>query len=104
MTAAPELLKALMNINSNAAESVEWIRRVAREAIAKATGVAIGWDKVETSVDEYERTTCESCDGAGCTEDGENMCPHCDGFGDNIVPCDQLGNGCTCEECTAQIP
>lgn len=37
MVAAPDLLKALQHIDSNAAESVEWIRRVAREAISKAT-------------------------------------------------------------------
>jgi hypothetical protein len=32
------MLLALQHIDSNAAESVEWIRRVARAAIAKATG------------------------------------------------------------------
>lgn len=37
MAAAPELLAALELIDSNAAESVEWIRRVARDAISKAT-------------------------------------------------------------------
>jgi hypothetical protein len=31
-----EMLKALILISSNAAESAEWIRRVANEAIAKA--------------------------------------------------------------------
>ena len=36
--AAPALLHALQTIDSNAAESVEWIRRVAREAINQATG------------------------------------------------------------------
>lgn len=35
LAAAPALLQALLHIDSNAAESVEWIRRVAREAIAK---------------------------------------------------------------------
>ena len=35
---APALLHALQMIDSNAAESVEWIRRVARAAIARATG------------------------------------------------------------------
>jgi hypothetical protein len=40
IAAAPDLLAALQKIDSNAAESVEWIRRVAREAIAKATGGA----------------------------------------------------------------
>ena len=40
IAAAPDLLAALQKIDSNAAESVEWIRRVAREAIAKATGAA----------------------------------------------------------------
>jgi hypothetical protein len=40
IAAAPELLAALQKIDANAAESVEWIRRVAREAIAKATGGA----------------------------------------------------------------
>lgn len=40
IAAAPELLAALEKIDANAAESVEWIRRVAREAIAKATGGA----------------------------------------------------------------
>ena len=35
---APDLLQALRLIDANAAESVEWIRRVAHEAIAKATG------------------------------------------------------------------
>jgi hypothetical protein len=38
IASAPELLAALEKIDSNAAESVEWIRRVARAAIAKATG------------------------------------------------------------------
>jgi len=37
IAAAPDLLAALYKIDANAAESVEWIRRVAREAIAKAT-------------------------------------------------------------------
>jgi hypothetical protein len=32
------LLTALQHIDANAAESPEWIRRTAREAIAKATG------------------------------------------------------------------
>ena len=36
IAAAPDLLAALQKIDANAAESVEWIRRVAREAIAKA--------------------------------------------------------------------
>jgi len=36
IAAAPELLAALQKIEANAAESVEWIRRAAREAIAKA--------------------------------------------------------------------
>ena len=40
IAAAPELLQALRVIDSNAAESAEWIRRVAREAIEKATGGA----------------------------------------------------------------
>jgi hypothetical protein len=40
IAAAPDLLAALRNIDSNAAESVEWIRRVAREAIRKAEGGA----------------------------------------------------------------
>lgn len=40
LAAFPDLLVALQQIDSNAAESVEWIRRVARAAIAKATGVA----------------------------------------------------------------
>jgi hypothetical protein len=39
LEAFPDLLVALQQIDSNAAESVEWIRRVARAAIAKATGV-----------------------------------------------------------------
>lgn len=38
IAAAPDLLHALQMIDSNAAESVEWIRRVARTAIAKAKG------------------------------------------------------------------
>ena len=38
IAAAPDLLTALEKIDSNAAESVEWIRRVTREAINKATG------------------------------------------------------------------
>ena len=38
IAAAPDLLHALQLIDSNAAESVEWIRRVTRAAIAKATG------------------------------------------------------------------
>ena len=40
IAAAPEMLQALERIDANAAESVEWIRRVAREAIAKAKGEA----------------------------------------------------------------
>jgi hypothetical protein len=40
IAAAPDLLAALQKIDANAAESVEWIRRVAREAISKATGGA----------------------------------------------------------------
>ena len=40
ISAAPDLLAALQKIDANAAESVEWIRRVAREAISKATGGA----------------------------------------------------------------
>ena len=40
IAAAPDLLAALQKIDANAAESVEWIRRVAREAITKATGAA----------------------------------------------------------------
>lgn len=40
IAAAPDLLAALQKIDANAAESVEWIRRVAREALAKATGAA----------------------------------------------------------------
>lgn len=40
ISAAPDLLAALQKIDANAAESVEWIRRVAREAITKATGAA----------------------------------------------------------------
>jgi hypothetical protein len=38
IAAAPELLAALQKIDANAAESVEWIRRVARQAIAQAIG------------------------------------------------------------------
>ena len=34
-----DLLAALQKIDANAAESPEWIRRVASEAIAQATGV-----------------------------------------------------------------
>lgn len=37
IAAAPDLLAALAMIDSNAAESPEWIRRAARDAIAKAT-------------------------------------------------------------------
>ena len=40
IAAAPDLLQALLIIDANAAESVDWIRRVAREAIEKATGGA----------------------------------------------------------------
>ncbi len=36
IAAAPELLAALHKISANAAESAEWVRRVADEAIAKA--------------------------------------------------------------------
>lgn len=36
IAAAPELLEALRHIYANAAESVEWIRRVASAAISKA--------------------------------------------------------------------
>ena len=39
IAAAPELLEALHKIDSNAAESAEWIRRVARAAIDKAEGM-----------------------------------------------------------------
>jgi hypothetical protein len=38
IAAAPELLAALQKIDANAAESVEWIRCVARQAIAQAIG------------------------------------------------------------------
>ncbi len=38
IAAAPDLLAALELIDSNAAESVEWIRRHTREAIRKAKG------------------------------------------------------------------
>ena len=38
IASAPDLLAALELIDSNAAESVEWIRRVARAAIRKSTG------------------------------------------------------------------
>lgn len=38
IAAAPDLLAALQKIDANAAESVEWIRRAAREAIARAQG------------------------------------------------------------------
>jgi hypothetical protein len=38
IAAAPDLLHALQLIDSNAAENPEWIRRVARDAIAKAGG------------------------------------------------------------------
>ena len=41
IAAAPDLLHALQMIDSNAAESAEWIRRVARAAIAKATGETV---------------------------------------------------------------
>ena len=40
IASAPDLLAALELIDSNAAESVEWIRRVARAAIRKSTGEA----------------------------------------------------------------
>jgi len=40
IAAAPELLAALEKISSNAAESPEWIRRIAQEAISKAEGNA----------------------------------------------------------------
>lgn len=36
LASAPELYAALQNIDANAAESVEWIRRVARAALRKA--------------------------------------------------------------------
>jgi hypothetical protein len=36
IAAAPAMLKALKMIDANAAESVEWIRRHTREAIAQA--------------------------------------------------------------------
>lgn len=39
IAAAPELLAALHKLSANAAESAEWIRRVADEAIAKAEGM-----------------------------------------------------------------
>ena len=38
IAAAPDLLAALEKIDSNAAESAEWIRSVIRPAIAKARG------------------------------------------------------------------
>jgi len=40
IAAAPELLAALKTIDANAAESPEWIRRVARKARRKAEGGA----------------------------------------------------------------
>lgn len=40
IAAAPDLIEALEKIDANAAESADWIRRVAREAIAKAKGGA----------------------------------------------------------------
>jgi hypothetical protein len=40
IAAAPELLAALKKIDANAAESPEWIRRVARKARRKAEGRA----------------------------------------------------------------
>lgn len=39
VAAAPELFAALEKISANSAESPEWIRRVAGEAIAKAKGL-----------------------------------------------------------------
>lgn len=39
IAACPELLDALKIIDANAGESVEWIRRHARTAIAKVEGV-----------------------------------------------------------------
>ena len=41
LISAPDLLAALEKIDANAAESVEWIRRVASAAITKATGKAV---------------------------------------------------------------
>jgi hypothetical protein len=38
IAASPIMYDALCKIDANAAESVEWIRRVAREAIAKVEG------------------------------------------------------------------
>lgn len=40
VNAHDDLLAALHKIDSNAAENPEWIRRVAKEAIAKAEGVS----------------------------------------------------------------
>lgn len=40
LAAAPKLLAALHKINANAAESVEWMRRVTSEAIAEVEGGA----------------------------------------------------------------
>lgn len=40
LAAAPDLYAALQKIDANAAESVEWIRRVARAALRKAEGGA----------------------------------------------------------------
>lgn len=37
IAASPDLLAALQKISANAAESPEWIRRVAQEAIQRAT-------------------------------------------------------------------
>ncbi len=51
--------------------------------------------------DDYEREECDSCEGAGLNPDG-SQCDNCDWFGDRIL-CDQLGGGCTCEDCTKQI-
>lgn len=43
IAAAPDLLAALQTIDANAAESVEFIRRVARAALAKAKGQEVSY-------------------------------------------------------------
>jgi predicted Zn-ribbon and HTH transcriptional regulator len=64
--AAPDLLDALRKIDANAAESAEWIRRIARAAIRKAEGGV--------------SMQCMDCGWSGRHESGPIMgalCPKC---------------------------
>lgn len=61
IAAAPDLLLALQKIDANAAESAEWIRRVAREAILQATGTHACFECGEVQIPIYDQR-CSFCD------------------------------------------